>query len=76
MKITKLPKPQIGELWQVKGRPDVVVLVTGFTRMVEREFVKFTFLQSGREGTDPTSQFNFWYVPLVSETEKKVKKNT
>jgi len=76
MKITKQPKPQIGELWHLKDRPDTIVLITGFTRMVKRKFVKFTILQSGNEEAEVISQYNSWYIPLHSETEKKVKKNT
>lgn len=76
MKIAKLPKPQIGELWYVKGRPDVVVLVTGFVEIWNEPFVKFLMLKSDNERTEPVSMFNWFYVPVVSETEKKVEKNT
>jgi hypothetical protein len=76
MKNTKLPTPKIGDLWCLKSRSNIIVMVTGFVEIWNEAFVRFLMLKSGNEGTEPASMFNWFYVPLVSETEKKVEKNT
>lgn len=71
-----LKQPEIGDLWYLKSRPNIIVMVTGFVEIMDKPFARFRMLKSGREGTEPVSMFNWYYVPVVSETEKKVEKNT
>ena len=67
-----LTQPEIGDLWYVKSRPNLIVVVTGFVEIWNEAFVRFLILKSGIEGTEHVSMFNWYYVPVVSETEKKL----
>ena len=72
MKITKLPTPKIGDLWYLKSRSNIIVMVTGFVEILDTTFVKFAWLKSDTKGIERASMFNWYYVPLVSESEKKL----